>query len=114
MSDENKTYDPAGESVLTTYICPRDAAKAMPGYSNVFGAVEEGQRYVDPSGQVGYAQIVIAGTRIMLSDAFADFGAGAPEQGNTTAAYALNLYAPDADRTVVDAEFSGSEPAPVQ
>lgn len=108
MSEETKSYVPSGASALTPYICPRDAAKAIPWYVDVFGAVEEDQRYVDPSGKVGHAQIVIDGAQIMLSDAFPDYGAESPEQGNTTATFALNLYVPDADATVAAAERAGA------
>ena len=104
MSDENKGHVPPGTTVLTPYICPRDAAKAIAWYCDVLGAVEEGERYVDPGGKVGHAMVSIGGAQIMVSDAFPDYGAEAPAPGNTTATFALNLYVPDADATVAAAE----------
>lgn len=99
---------PSTVSAVTTYICPRDAAKAIDWYCRVLGAEEDGDRYVEPDGRVGHAQIRLSGAQIMLSDAFPDFGAQAPETGNTTGTFALNLYVPDADATMAAAEAAGA------
>lgn len=102
-----KPYVPSYSGVLTPYICPRECAKAIDWYADVFGAVEEGERYVEPAGSVGHAAIRIDGAIIMLSDAFPDYGAASPQAGNT-ATFALNLYVPDADATVAAAERAGA------
>lgn len=103
-----KSYVPSGSDALTPYICPRECAKAIDWYADVFGAVEEGERYVEPNGGVGHAEIRIDGAAIMLSDAFLDYGTAAPDVGNTTTTYALNLYVPDVDATVAAAEKAGA------
>lgn len=102
------SYLPPGGRVLTPYICPREAARAIDWYADVFGATETMERFVDPDGRIGHAQLEISGASFMLSDAYPDFGAVAPEPGNTTATFALSLYVPDADATVAAAERAGA------
>ena len=103
------TYIPSyTTSAITTYICVREAAKAIDWYVDVFGATEEGDRYVESDGRVGHAAINIDGAQIMLSDAYPDYGSVSPEPGNTTATYALNLYVPDVDATIGKAEQHGA------
>ncbi len=103
-----KSYVPAGGQVLTVYICPRDAAAAIEWYCQVFGASETSKRFVDPDGRVGHAEISIAGSQLMISDAFPDYGAVAPEAGNRSATFAINLYVPDADATMAKAAQAGA------
>ena len=105
---DSRPYVPPGGQVLTIYICPRDAAAAIDWYGEVFGAAETSDRFVDPDGRVGHAEIAVEGTRIMLSDAHPDYGAVAPEPGTATATYALNVYVPDADATMAVAEKAGA------
>lgn len=97
-----------GETALTPYICPRDCARAIDWYVDVLGAAEKGDRYVEADGRVGHATLEIGGSRLMLSDAFPDFGAVAPEAGNTTATYALYLYVPNVDATLSEAARKGA------
>ena len=104
----SRTYVAPGHQVLTAYICPRDAAAAIDWYRDVFGAVETYDRFVGPDGRVGHAEISIDGAKIMLSDAYPDYGAAAPEPGATTATFALSLYVPDADATLTAAEKAGA------
>lgn len=104
----DKRYVPRGAQLLTPYVCPRDAGKAVDWYVKIFGAVETSERFVDDQGRVGHAEISIDGAPIMLSDAFPDYGAVAPEAGNVTATFALSLYVPDADATVAAAVAGGA------
>jgi uncharacterized glyoxalase superfamily protein PhnB len=104
----DRSYVPADEAVVTPYICPRTCTDAIDWYSQVFEAAETGERYVDPDGKVGHATIEIDGASIMLSDAFPDYGAVAPPEGNRTATFALSIYVPDADATVAGAEQAGA------
>ncbi|MGH8911532.1 MAG: VOC family protein [Acidimicrobiia bacterium] len=105
---EHPSHIPTGSQELITYICPRDAALAIEWYGEVFGAEESTERFVDPDGRVGHAQIQIGQADIMVSDAYPDFGAVAPEPGNVTATFALNLYVPDADATMAKAAAAGA------
>jgi PhnB protein len=104
----DKSYVPSYSDVLTPYICPRECAAAIDWYAEVFGADEEGDRYLEPDGRVGHAAIRIDDAVLMLSDAFPDYGTVAPADGNSTTTYALNLYVPDADATVAAAEKAGA------
>lgn len=104
----DRTYVPSGTAIITSYVCPRDCAAAIDWYVDVFGASETGDRYVDPLGKVGHASITIDGAALMLSDGFPDYGAVAPEPGNTTGTFALNVYVPDVDATVRKAEAAGA------
>ena len=93
---------------LTTYICPRRCAEALEWYGAVLGAVEDGERFVDPDGRIGHAEILLGGTRLMLSDAYPDHGAVAPEEGVTATTFALHLEVPDADASVASAHAAGA------
>lgn len=108
MSEEVRSWLPQGASALTPYICPRECARAIDWYVDVFAAQESGERFTEPGGTVGHASINIDGVEIMLSDAHPDYGAVAPEVGNTTATYALNVYVPDVDSTMTAAEEAGA------
>lgn len=103
-----RSYVPADAPALIAYICPRDCGRAIEWYTRVFGAVEEGERYIDPEGRVGHATLRIDGATIMLSDAYPDYGAIAPEPGNKAATFALNLYVPDVDAVMKAAEEAGA------
>jgi PhnB protein len=104
----SKSYVPAWTRVLTPYICTRDCAGAIAWYADIFGAVELGERYVEPGGRIGHAVVSIDGAVLMMSDSFPDFGAEAPPPGNRTATYALNVYVPDVDATIAAAEKAGA------
>ena len=99
---------PPGTSAVTPYVCVRRCSAAIDWYAAVFGAVEDGPRYTDPDGRVGHAEIRIGDARLMLSDAYPDHGAVAPEEGVATATFALQIYVPDADATVAAAERVGA------
>lgn len=105
---EQPSHVPPGAQPLNAYICPRDAGRAIDWYCDIFGAEENVDRYVDPDGRVGHAEINIGGVDLMISDAYPDFGAVAPEPGNTTATFALNVYVPDADATMRAAVDAGA------
>lgn len=99
---------PPGGQVLTPYICPRDAGAALDWYREILGAEETSERFVDPDGKIGHAEIEIGGATVMVSDAYPGYGAVAPAEGNTTATFALSLYVPDADATVAAAAEAGA------
>jgi len=111
MTDADQSlpsYAPPGGPLLTPYICPRDATEAIAWYADIFGAVETSERFVDPEGRVGHANLAIDGAHLMVSDAYPDYGAVAPEPGNSAATFALQLYVPDVDETVRRAEAAGA------
>jgi len=93
---------------LTPYVCPRRCSDAIDWYVDVFDAIEDGQRYVDPDGRVGHAAIRIGDAKLMLSDEYPDHGAVAPPADNVTATFALHVLVPDADTTVAKAAAVGA------
>jgi PhnB protein len=101
-------HEPSRTSAVTPYVCVRRCSAAIDWYAEVFGAVEDGPRYTDPDGRVGHASIRIDGAEIMLSDAYPDYGAVAPEDGAVATTFALQVHVPDADATVAAAERAGA------
>ncbi len=93
---------------LTPYICPRHCARAIDWYVEVLGAVELGERYVDPDGRIGHAEVVFGDTTLMLSDEYPAYGTVAPPADNTAATFALQLHVVDADATVAKAASAGA------
>lgn len=113
MNQTNPSNEPGGDlaptaTALTPYVCPRRCAEAIDWYIGVFGAVEDGPRYVDPDGRIGHAEILIGRARLMLSDEYPDYGAVASPTGNTTATFALQVHVPDADAAVARAAAAGA------
>ena len=69
---------PSTVSVVTPYLCIRDAAKAIDFYVSAFGARETFKRITDPAGRVGHAEIQIGATTIMLADEHPEHGFVSP------------------------------------
>lgn len=65
-------------SEVTTYLCIRDAAKAIDFYTAAFGARETFTRITDPAGRVGHAEIRIGATTLMLADEHPEHGFVSP------------------------------------
>jgi PhnB protein len=97
-----------GHHVVTAYITCRGAADALAFYCDIFGAVEDGQRYVDESdGRLGHAEFTIGDTRIMLSDEYPDYGAVSPEAlGGSPVMF--TVYVDDVDTVFARAVAAGA------
>jgi len=65
-------------SEVTTYLCIREAAKAIDFYIAAFGARETFKRITDASGRVGHAEIQIGSTTLMLADEHPEHGFVSP------------------------------------
>jgi uncharacterized glyoxalase superfamily protein PhnB len=91
---------------LTPYLCCRDAASALAFYAKAFGAVEK-NRFSEPNGRIGHAELAIGGAAVMVSDEYPELGVVSPAglRGTTVA---LHLYVADADATVRDAVAAGA------
>lgn len=90
----SRHYIPSGYSVLTPYLCCKNASEAIRFYCKALGAKEEGQRWLDPSGKVGHSELSIGGQKFFLSDPYPDIGAVAPS-GSHKVAQKLCLYVPN-------------------
>src|SRR5687767_15942221 len=95
--------DPSTEEArmndVVTYLCIRDAAKAIDFYVSAFGARETFKRITDPTGRVGHAEIQIGTTTIMLADEHPEHGFVSPL---TLKGAHMQLFVavPDADAAV--------------
>jgi PhnB protein len=105
MADE-KSYIPAGEPPVSPYLCIRGAAEAIDFYVEVFGATESGERFVDPEGKVGHAELDLAGGRIYLADEYPGYGISPLDLPDTPVA--LYIYVPNVDAVVAKAEARGA------
>ncbi len=91
---------------LSPYLVVQGAARAIEFYTRAFGA-EELYRLVDPAGKVGHAELIIAGTRIMLADEYPDFGAlSPPTVGGSPVT--LHLFVADVDGVIASAVGLGA------
>ncbi|MES2710405.1 MAG: VOC family protein [Pseudomonadota bacterium] len=95
---------PHDRAALTVSIVVPDAVAAIAFYVAVFDAVED-FRLVEPSGKVGHAELLVGGTRLMVSDPYPEHGAPVPKGGPPS--MRLHLYVPDVDATVARAIAAG-------
>lgn len=97
-----------GHQAVTASFTVTNTDKAIEFYKDIFGATEPYERFVDPSGKVGHAEIVIDGVAVMLSDEFPEMGIVAPTTlGGQTGS--LTVYVPDTDATIERAVAAGAE-----
>lgn len=91
---------------LFAYLHVRDAGEAITFYSSVFGAVEK-FRLVEPSGRLGHAELDFAGTTLMISEEFAEYGILGPRAGVPTAV-TLHLHVDNCDEVIARALQAGA------
>ena len=88
-----------GPALMVAIVVP-DANAAIAFYVAAFGA-EESFRFVEPSGKVRYAELLLGGTRLMLSDPYPEHGVAPPPDGARS--MRLHLYVADVDAVVARA-----------
>jgi PhnB protein len=90
---------PAGHHTVTPYLTVHGAAEAITLYTRAFGAVET-RRITGDDGHgnttIGFAELQIGDSRLMLSDEYADGDVYAPPHYGGTAV-AIHLYVEDVD-----------------
>jgi PhnB protein len=101
------TYQPAGTHTVVPYLAVHDAAAAIDFYVDVFGATESSERFVDPDGKVGHAELAVGDSHIYLADEFPDFGSNSPKTLGGSGV-AMVVYVPDVDAAVARAEAAGA------
>jgi PhnB protein len=99
---------PEGFHTVTPHLVCEGAAEAIAFYQQAFGAVELG-RMAGPDGKIMHAELRIGDSRIMLADAFPEYGSRGPRALNGTPV-ALHLYVPDADAAWARALAAGATP----
>ena len=92
---------PAGFSTVNAHIVQDDCARAIEFYKKAFGA-KEGLRMPGPGGKIVHAEVVIGGSRLMMSDEM-DPMPGQPGVYKSPMSVGLNtaalfLYVPDVDK----------------
>ncbi|MDJ0896057.1 MAG: VOC family protein [Alphaproteobacteria bacterium] len=97
---------PDGYMRVTPHLVVDGAAEAIEFYQKAFGA-EEVQRMPAPDGKrLMHAEILINGGRIMLVDAFPEYGSRSPKSLGGTAV-TLHLFVEDADAVFERAVAAG-------
>lgn len=91
---------------LFAYIHVKNAAEAIAFYTTVFGATEK-FRLVEPGGRLGHAELDFAGTTLMISEAFPEYGILAPEAGTPTF-MTLHLHVDNCDEVIARALKAGA------
>ena len=100
MSQRNAIHE------LFTYLCVKDAGKAIDFYKSAYGATEK-FRLTEPSGRIGHAELAFGGTTLMISDEFPEMGflAPAPDAPRT---FVIHLHVDDADAMIAQAAKAGA------
>jgi PhnB protein len=93
---DNVNYIPEGYHTLTPYLTVDGAAEAIEYYKQAFGA-EVVSRMPGPDGKtIMHAEIRIGNSKVMMSDAFPDWGVVGPKAIGGTAS-GLLIYVPNVD-----------------
>lgn len=99
---------PEGFRTVTPHLVCDGAAAAIDFYKRAFGAVEIGRMDM-PNGKIGHAEIRIGDSRLMLADAFPDYGSLGPLALKGTPVF-IHLYVDDADAVWDQAVAAGARP----
>jgi uncharacterized glyoxalase superfamily protein PhnB len=99
---------PEGFHTVTPHLVCAGAAEALEFYKQAFGAVEIG-RMPMPDGKLAHAEMRIGDSRIMLADAFPDYGSKGPLTLKGTPVF-IHLYVNDADAVWEQAVAAGAKP----
>lgn len=91
---------------LFVYLHARNAEQAVAFYKEVFDA-EETFRLVEPGGRLGHVELKMAGTTLMLSDEFPEYGCVGPQPDRPTA-FIIHLHVDDADALINRAVAAGA------
>lgn len=96
---------PEGFHTITPYMIVKGADSAIKFYANAFGAVEI-SRISDEDGRVGFAELQIGDSRLMISDEYPEINVLGPQTLGGTS-ISLHLYVDDADGWAARAVAAG-------
>ena len=91
---------------MFTYICVRNADKAIDFYKAAFGATEK-FRLTEPSGRIGHAELLFGKDTLMLADEFPEMGFLAPSP-DSPRTLVIHLHIDDADEGIARAVKAGA------
>ncbi len=92
---------------LIPYLCCSPATASIDFYKAVFDA-KELYRLVQPTGEIGHAELELFGQHLYISDAFPDFGCDAPNP-NGPHAVSLHLIVDNTDARTERAKSLGAK-----
>ena len=92
---------------MFTYLCVKDASRAIRFYQQAFGASEK-FRLTEPSGRIGHAELSFGGATLMLADEFPEMGFHAPAP-DTPRSFVIHLHVDDADAMIEQAVKAGAK-----
>lgn len=102
----NATNTRSGVRRVTAYLCAKGAAEAVAFYARAFGATE-GYRMTMPDGRIGYTELTIGGSLLMLSDEAPELGVLSPRSlGGNSASFVIEVD--DADAAFARALAAGA------
>ena len=107
MPEQVAPYVYPGHHTVAPSITVSNCADAIEFYKDVFGATEPYDRFIDPNGRVGHAELVIGDSGIMLNDEYPEMDILSPTTlGGQSGS--LTVYVPDTDATVARAVEAGA------
>ncbi len=92
---------------LFSYICVKNAGKAIDFYKAAFGATEK-FRLTEPSGRIGHAELLFGNDTLMLADEFPEMGFLAPA-ADSPRTFVIHLHVDNADATIERALKAGAK-----
>jgi PhnB protein len=92
---------------LFTYLCVKDAGRAIQFYKQAFGASEK-FRLTEPSGRIGHAELLLGTATLMLADEFPEMGFHAPAV-DAPRTFVIHLHVDDADAMIEQAVKAGAK-----
>ena len=92
---------------MFSYICVKNAGKAIEFYRAAFGATEK-FRLTEPSGRFGHAELLFGKDTLMLADEFPEMGFLAPA-ADSTRTFVIHLHVDNADETIASAVKAGAK-----
>ncbi len=93
---------------LYSYVCVKDAAKAIAFYQEAFGAKEK-FRLTEPGGRIGHAELDFGCAILMLSDEFPEYGIQSPASSGGKKSFQIHLHVDDADAVIERLVKMGAE-----
>ena len=94
---------------VTPRLVVRDGAAAIDFYGRAFGAVELGQRFTGPDGELIHAEIQIGDSVVMITEDAADGPVASPERLAGLVSCVMSLYWADVDAAWDRAVGAGAE-----
>lgn len=100
---------PEGLRTVTPRLVVSDGPSAIEFYNRAFGALELGDRFIGPQGELIHAQIRIGDSVVMITEDSSDGPVRSPEQVEGTVTCVMSLYWENVDEAWERAVRAGAE-----